>query len=260
MDAVSRRFKLIVAYLGTGFSGWQRQRGQRTVQGELEDAIGRLVARSPPPTAVAAGRTDAGVHAAGQVVHVDLPAAITSEAVRRGLDTRLPHDLRIVAVIPVRPGFHARYDAVAKRYVYRLSHRRSSRPWADLRHAVIDGPIDVDLLGRSVARFVGRHDVASFSVSDPGVEDTVRSVLEVTCRATRRGAVVSFVGDGFLRYQVRRMMGAAVEVATGTHDPDWLDRLLDSPTPGARIRTAPAVGLTLEKVWYRWPLRKRTVW
>jgi tRNA pseudouridine38-40 synthase len=257
---VNRRFKLVVAYLGTGFAGWQRQRGQRTVQRELEAALGRLLGRSRPPTVVAAGRTDAGVHAAGQVVHVDLPASISADAVRDGLNARLPHDVRIVTTLVAAAGFHARFDAVGKRYDYRIAHRRSTRPWADLRHATLDRPLDVALLEQTVTRLVGRHDFASFSVVDPGVGDTTRTIYEIRCRPTRRGARITFVGDGFLRYQVRRMVGAALDVATGSRQPEWFDELLGQPTPGAPIRTAPASGLTLEKVWYRWPPGRPTVW
>jgi tRNA pseudouridine38-40 synthase len=260
MAPVTRRFKLVVAYLGTGFSGWQRQRGRRTVQGVLETALARFLRTRSAPSVVAAGRTDAGVHAAGQVVHVDLPVGVSPEALVRGLGSRLPDDLRLVSAVVAVDDFHARYDAVAKRYVYRLARCRSSRPWADLRHAVVRGPVDPDRLGEVLSRFVGRRDVASFSVTDPGVESTVRTVLEASCRATRRGAVLTFVGDGFLRYQVRRMVGAALDVAHGVRDPAWLIRLLDDPTPGARIRTAPAGGLTLDRVWYRRPRSLESLW
>lgn len=260
MAAVTRRFKLVVAYLGTGFAGWQRQRGARTVQGELEGALTRFLRTRVAPAVVAAGRTDAGVHAAGQVVHVDLPAGVTARALARGLGSRLPPDLRLVSAVAVDDGFHARFDAVAKRYVYRLVHRRSSRPWNDLRHAEVARPVDPERLARVLAGFVGRHDVASFSVTDPGVETTVRTLAEASCRATGRGVVLTFVGDGFLRYQVRRMVGAALEVATGARDPEWLSALLDAPTPGARIRTAPAEGLTLEHVWYRRPKVLEPLW
>jgi len=260
MAVVTRRFKLVVAYLGTGFSGWQRQRGARTVQGELEGALARFLRANRPPTVVAAGRTDAGVHAAGQVAHVDLPAGITARALARGLDSRMPHDLRLVSAVVAPDDFHARYDAVAKRYVYRLCRRRAPRPWADLRHAVVHAPLDPDRLARVLERFVGRHDVASFSVTDPGVDSTVRTLAEASCRITPRGAVLTFVGDGFLRYQVRRMVGAAVDVASGVHDLGWVDRLLEAPVPGARIRTAPAEGLTLDRVWYRRPKVLDSLW
>ena len=260
MAVVTRRFKLVVAYLGTGFSGWQRQRGARTVQDELESALARFVRAKSPPKVVAAGRTDAGVHAAGQVAHVDLPAGIDPATLARGLATRLPHDLRVVSAVVASEGFHARYDAVAKRYVYRLAHRRSTRPWADLRHAVVAAPLDTDRLARVLERFLGRRDVASFSVTDPGVRSTVRTLAQASCRVTPRGAVLTFVGDGFLRYQVRRMVGAAIDVASGVHDLGWIDRLLAAPTPGARIRTAPANGLTLDRVWYRRPKVLDSLW
>jgi len=249
---VSPRAMLTVAYLGSPFAGWQRQPGRSTVQGELETALGRVLGR-PVERVVGAGRTDAGVHAAGQVAHVDLPAAVPPDDLRRALNRALPPAIRVRTLRPVAAGFHARRDAVAKRYVYRLRERPPTLPWIGLRTAVAPWTLDLDLLERTVRALPGTRDWASFTVPDPGPGGTVRTLHAVRTRRRRDGVDLEFVGDGFLRYQVRRMVGVALEVAAGERSAEDLDALLETPRPGAAIRTAVAAGLTLERVWYRPP-------
>ncbi len=244
---------LTVAYLGTPFAGWQRQPGRPTVQGELEAALGRVLGR-PAAGVVGAGRTDAGVHAAGQVAHVDLPARVPPDDLCRALNRVLPEAIRIRRLRPASPRFHARRDAVAKRYVYRLRTRPAALPWVGLRTAVVPGPLDLGLLERAAARLPGTRDWASFTVTDPGPGGSVRTVYGVRARRRRDGVDLEFLGDGFLRYQVRRMVGAVLEVASGERALEDLGALLETPRPGAAIRTAAATGLTLERVWYG-PLR-----
>lgn len=245
------RAKLIIAYLGTRYRGWQRQGDGPTIQEELETALSAMVRR--PVAVTGAGRTDAGVHAAGQVAHLDLPAPIPVGALIRGLNLRLPGDIRARAASFVHPTFHARRDARAKRYVYRLRWRARSLPWAALRCAVVPPPRALDAFLEALALFPGRHDMASFTVPDPGPPSTVRTLYGVECRRRESGLDIHMIGSGFLRYQVRRMIGAALDVAGGRRDLAWLSELLYHPTPGAPIHTAPAEGLTLERVHYRFP-------
>jgi len=242
------RYRLVVAYLGTGFAGWQRQPGRRTVQGELERALGRIA--GAPVRVVGAGRTDAGVHAAGQVAHVDLPAAIPPGGLLRALAALLPDDLRVRRAAVARPDFHARCDAVGKVYVYRMRWRRPGLPWVGLRWAVVRPPAAWDALLAAAGHLEGRFDAASFTVPDHGRAATVRTVRRVEVRRLPWGARIEVEGDGFLRYQVRRMVGALLEVGWGRRPPEWLADLVAHPQPGARIATAPARGLTLEAVRY----------
>jgi len=248
-----QRMKLVVAYLGSGFAGWQRQPGQRTVQEELERAIGRALGLTATPCVIAAGRTDAGVHAAGQVVHVDVPTSTPVDGFVRGVVQRLPTDLRLGSATRVSSTFHARFDAVAKKYVYRLRLRPSAMPWNDLRAAAHRGRWDETMARSGLSLLPGIRDMASFSVTDPGVTDTIRRLDSATLVHGRYEIALHFVGGGFLRYQVRRMVGAVLELASGNRSLAWFRDLLEHPTPGARIRTAPARGLTLERVWYRRP-------
>ena len=247
---MSRRMKLVIAYLGGSFHGWQRQRGQRTVQGEVERALGGLTGGQKIPVA-GAGRTDAGVHAAGQVAHCDVPGGFTAEALQRALDHSLPSEIRVRSVRPVDEHFHARTSALGKCYTYRARWRRSGLPWLDLRSAPVAEDLDLDMLERSLELLPGTHDWASFSVPDLDVPTTYRRIYHVALRPHRRGFDVDFVGSGFLRYQVRRMMGAVTEVASGQRELEDLLALIETPRPGARIRTAAASGLCLEHVYYR---------
>jgi tRNA pseudouridine38-40 synthase len=249
---VTVRYKLVVAYLGTPFAGWQRQPAQRTVQGELEAALGRMTGGSPP-SCVAAGRTDAGVHAAGQVVHFDLPCQIPAADLARALNDHLPPEIRIRSAATAPHGFDARRSARGKRYVYRVAFTPPRLPWSRLRAAVLPPLVEPELLTAAAALLPGRRDMSSFTVPDPETASTRRTLHEARIAWHRSGLTLSFLGDAFLRYQVRRMVGALLEVGWRRRRLDEIRELLDSPRPGARVWTAPARGLTLEKVYYRNP-------
>ncbi len=247
---MAQRMKLVVAYLGSPFHGWQRQPRQRTVQGELEAALTRLTGTGGIAV-VGAGRTDAGVHAAGQVVHADLPSRLPVDALVRGTNALLPPEIRVRTAAVVGPGFHARRSAVGKTYTYRARWPASAYPWRRLRCTEV-APIErLSVVVDLAERLTGRHDWASFTVTEPATASTERTLYRLRVRPRRDGVDLEFLGDGFLRYQVRRMVGALLEVAGGRRDAAWLLGLVAAPQPGARIRTAPATGLTLERVHYR---------
>ena len=247
---MAQRMKIHIAYDGRPFHGWQRQPRHRTVQGELENALGALF-QGHRVAIVGAGRTDAGVHAAGQAAHIDAPGAIPPDALIRGLNARLPREIRILGATTVDPSFHARKSARDKRYVYRARWHGPTAPWSSPRSADIRPIIDDSALRSAIAGFVGRHDWASFTVPDPGPESTIRTLFSVRYRALRGGFDIEFVGEGFLRYQVRRMVGALLEIGAGERSPKNLEDLIVQPQPGAQIRTAHANGLCLEHVYYR---------
>lgn len=246
------RYTLVIAYLGTPFAGWQRQPGRRTVQGDLETAIARMTG-GPAPSCVAAGRTDAGVHASGQVVHFDLPSPIPAAALVRALNDHLPAEIRARSARVSHPGFDARRSARGKLYVYRAAFSPPPLPWSRLRTATIRPLADPDALRAAFALLPGRRDMASFTVPDPETGSTLRTLHDVRVTMHRTGLTVSFLGDAFLRYQIRRMVGAAIEVGWGRTRLEHLRELVEVPCPGARVWTAPARGLTLERVYYRAP-------
>lgn len=246
------RIKLVVAYLGTAFSGWQRQANGRTVQAEIERAIGRMT-KGPMVAVVGAGRTDAGVHARGQVAHLDLDADIPPHILVAALNGHLPDDIRIRSAAPVRKGFHARFDARAKHYTYRARWRHTAPPWVTLRTARLRPVIAEAAFEKALELLPGTHDWASFTVEDGERASTTRTLLRVRSRVRPDGIDLHFVGDGFLRYQVRRMVGALLEVGWQRRTPDELLSLIEDPRRGSPVLTAPASGLTLERVYYRRP-------
>ncbi len=247
---MATRLKLTVAYLGTPFAGWQRQPRVRTVQGELEAALTRATG-GLEAAIVGAGRTDAGVHARGQVAHLDLPVEIAPGDLAHALNGTLPEAVVVRRAILAGSGFHARYSARGKRYAYRAHWGGPLLPWQGLRSARIRPPADRAALEAAVRLLPGHRDWASFTVPDPDQGPTIRTVHRADLRWGRHGLVLEVEGGGFLRYQVRRMMGAILEVAWGRRSLRDLRRLLDEPEPGSPLYTAPARGLTLEQVLYR---------
>ncbi len=242
---------MTLAYLGTAFAGWQRQPGVRTVQGTVEEALTRLFGGTA--TVTGAGRTDSGVHAAGQVAHVDLAVDVPGHGLRAAMDGALPPEVRVVRAGRAAPAFHALRDARGKRYVYRFLWRAPRLPWAGLRSVVARPPLDRQAMGEVAALFRGRHDVASFTVPDHGRADTVRTIRRFELRFRPGGLTVVVEGDGFLRYQVRRMVGALMEVGWGRRTAGDVERFLAEPVPGQPVWTAPGRGLTLERVFYGRP-------
>jgi tRNA pseudouridine38-40 synthase len=247
---MTTRAKLTVAYLGGGFSGWQRQDRQRTVQGDLEKCLYRLT-KGRRIAVVGAGRTDAGVHAAAQVAHIDLDTPIPASALPRAMNERLQPDLRVRAAISVPGSFHARKSAVGKHYAYRIRWREPGLPWLGIRAAVMPRIRYPERLTEACREIPGRRDWASFTVPEVAARSSVRRVFRAELRWSERGLELHFFGEGFLRYQVRRMVAALVEVGSGRMRLEDFSDLLERPTPGAPVPTAPARGLTLEKVYYR---------
>ncbi len=244
------RTKLTVAYLGDGFSGWQLQDRVRTVQGELEASL-RKLADGRRIVVVGAGRTDAGVHAAAQVAHVDLPDGIPPRVLPRLLNARLADDVRVLSAVRVPDHFHAIRSALGKHYAYRIRWNEPDFPWQGLRSAVLPRPTHPELLEQICDQLPGRRDWASFTVPDAARRSTVRTIYRVTPVWRRSGLELHVFGEGFLRYQVRRMVGALLDAGSGKLTTADILGLLESPSPGAPLYTAPARGLSLERVYYR---------
>ena len=245
------RTALEIAYLGGGFAGWQVQPNARTVQGELQQALARLAGQ--PVRLTGAGRTDAGVHAAGQVAHGDLPAAIPLRGVRAALNGMLPPDVRVMRAWRVPSDFHASRSAVAKRYRYRLAFDTTIEPWEALRTWQVQFRLDVPAMTVAADSIAGTHDFAAFALSGhsgTGRRGCVRTVHSLALRRRGRRLAIVVEGDGFLRGMVRRIAGALVEVGRGAREESWIAALLADPTTRPPAPTAPAHGLTLERVFY----------
>ncbi|HEX8027414.1 MAG TPA: tRNA pseudouridine(38-40) synthase TruA [Vicinamibacterales bacterium] len=245
------RYKLTIEFAGTKYSGWQKQKNARTVQGELERAIGGLT-REKTFEFMGSGRTDAGVHALRQVAHLDLRKTLPAETLRRGINDALPADIHVLAVDTVPHRFHARHGAVARSYLYQVSRRRSAfgKPFVWW----VKEPLDLDRMKEAATRFTGMHDFQAFSDDDPEEKSTDVLVDDVTLGEDGDLILIRVGGSHFIWKMVRRMVGVLVEVGKGQLDPDDVVALLAGgprkglPAPAAL--TAPASGLFLERVFY----------
>jgi tRNA pseudouridine38-40 synthase len=257
------RFKLTIEYAGTRYSGWQIQKNARTVQGEIDRAV-RAVTRRADFQLYGSGRTDAGVHAAAQVAHLDVSTNLPAAALRARLNDELPADINILqaAVVPHR--FHARHDAVARRYVYQIARRRTAFHKATVWW--VKEPLDVGRMREAARAFPGLRDFKSFAErDDPGDDDARRAkstrVLVERVDVLEDGDLLLIVVEGshFLWKMVRRLVGVIVDVGRGNLDVAEAARYLveESGVP-ARL-TAPASGLFLADVYYEGDQRDPTV-
>ncbi|WP_051480502.1 tRNA pseudouridine(38-40) synthase TruA [Cellulomonas sp. KRMCY2] len=259
------RVRIDLSYDGTGFAGWATQPGLRTVQGTLEVALGTVL-RCPDPRLTVAGRTDAGVHARGQVAHVDLDRQVwegtlgrggsgPSEVLLRRLAGILPPDVVVHRTTPAAPGFDARFSAMHRRYTYRLSDDISQVDPLRRTHVVRHRfPLDVAAMSEAAVALVGRHDFAAFCRPRPGAT-TIRTlqVLDVARPAIGPDAglvAVVVQADAFCHTMVRSLVGALLTVGEGRRPVAWpADQLAGGRRDGGSL-VAPAHGLTLEEVVY----------
>ncbi len=241
-------YRLIVEYDGTLFSGLQYQAEERTVAGELEHALGVLFAG--PVRISAAGRTDAGVHAAGQVISFASDRIFPIERLALALNANLPPDLTVRAADLAPDGFSARFDALARIYRYRIINRPMPSALARRYAHHVVRPIDGDLMRAAAADLIGEHDFVAFCGVLPERGGTVRTVY--TIEVTRSGDEVHLriVGRGFLHRMVRICVGTLIEIATGRRAPDDSPAILASRDRRRAGYTAPAAGLTLAGVRY----------
>jgi tRNA pseudouridine38-40 synthase len=244
------RWRLVLAYDGTAFSGWAAQPGLRTVQGELENWLPKLLRLDAPVNLVCAGRTDAGVHARGQVAHVDFPdTALDAPALKRRLDRALPADLVVRSVSAAPAGFDARFSAIWRRYVYRLSDGTVPDPL--LRHYVVGvrEVLDLNAVNAAGPALLGLRDFGAFCRRRAGAS-TVRNLLEV--HADRRDGIAEITvrADAFCHSMVRSLVGGLVAVGSGRRDLSWLAQVTATAVRDSGVTVMPPRGLTLEQVGY----------
>lgn len=248
------RLRLDIGYDGSDFAGWARQAEQRTVQGVVEDALARLLRLDPPPVLTVAGRTDAGVHARGQVAHVVVPV-VSYSAVNGTMPRRLagilPPDVRVWRVSVAPDGFDARFSALARRYVYRVCDdpvgveplRRHDVHWHPR-------PLNLDRMNAAAAMLLGEHDFAAYCRRREGAT-TIRRLLRYEwAREEHRIAAATVEADAFCHSMVRALVGALLTVGDGRREIEWPAEVLAAKVRDSAVNVAPAKGLSLEEIVY----------
>ena len=254
-----KRIKLLIEYDGTSYQGWQSQKSRRTVQDTLSERIGSITGETV--TLTGASRTDAGVHALGQVAAFDTTSVLSPEKLRRAVNAKLPPDIRVRSAEVIGDSFHPRYDAVSKRYFYIIALERT--PSAFIRNYAwhVRADIDLDAMRHAAAQLSGEHDFSSFRASGCGARTTTRIVhaLEIATfnaiefmTAPVKGPVIKITieANAFLRHMVRNIVGTLVEVGRGKIPVEGISGILASQDRTMAGPTAPSHGLFLESVFY----------
>lgn len=243
------RVKLVIEYDGTNYVGWQIQQNGPSIQGRLQRALQELL--SAPISVVAAGRTDSGVHARGQVAVFDSPMNLPMKAYWMGLNGLLPEDIAVVSAEEVAPEFDPRRWARGKRYRYLVGNRRSRSPLLRHTHWEIFLPLNLPAMQEAANSLLGRHDFSAFRASDCQAAHAMReiTVAEVTGRIGEEVAFV-FQGTAFLKHMVRNLVGTLVEVGRSRQPVSWVKSVLEGKDRTKAGQTAPPQGLCLEEVFY----------
>lgn len=244
-----KNIKIIIEYDGTDYHGWQCQANLSTVQETIEDAIWKITRENVKITG--SGRTDAGVHAIGQVANFFIETQMDPETLQKALNSTLPRDISIIKTQEVPDGFHAQFNSRSKVYEYRIFNR--PHPPALQRNRVwhIQEKLDTKKMREAAAYLEGTHDFSVFATADITVKTTVRTVKRVHVRKTREGIIlVEIEGDGFLKRMVRMITGTLVETGRGKLAPEEFGQILAEGQKTKNVLTAPPSGLFLKKVIY----------
>ena len=240
--------RLVLAYHGARFGGWQKQKNNPSIQQALESALTQL--NGHPVGATAAGRTDAGVHAWGQVVHTQLVKPTPPKTVQRALNAILPEDILVRSVHGISNGFHAQRDAKHKTYRYRIYHSTTKPLFERSVTHWVSHPLDLTKMRKAAKSWVGRHNFKSFQSTGSSAKTTTRRVDAIVIR--KRGAEiwVDITADGFLYHMARRMVGLLIDIGKGKVSPQAAYDLVGSKRSKITPTTAPAKGLCLMQVSY----------
>lgn len=243
-----RRIALTIAYDGTAYSGWQAQDNAVTVEGTLREAIRRLCGEEVQT--IGASRTDAGVHALGNVVAFDTESPIPGDRWAFALNSFLPQDIRVMESRETSPEFHPRFDAHSKRYEYRITTDAVVSPLRCRYVCSARTSLDIDAMQAGAERFVGTHDYSAFCSAGAQTENKVRTVS--LCEVYRDGQeiVIGVEGDGFLYNMIRILAGTLMEIGRGAKSPESMTEILDSCDRTKAGPTAPPEGLTLVRIRY----------
>lgn len=241
--------KLTIQYDGTRYDGWQRQGNtDNTLQGRLEGVLSRMAGK--PVEIQGAGRTDAGVHARGQVASVHLPEGYTPQEVQNYLNRYLPEDVAVVDVVEVGERFHARLSATGKEYRYHIRMGSIPDVFARKYQYRVEEPLDLAAMERAAGYLTGKHDFRSFCGNRRFKKSTVREVFHIGVEVCGSDLTLVYQGDGFLYNMVRILTGTLLEVGLGQRTPESMVDILEARERTAAGKTAPAQGLVLQEVYY----------
>jgi tRNA pseudouridine38-40 synthase len=243
-----RCLKLTLEYDGTNYVGWQRQAEGISIQGLVEDALAPFA--GGPVTVHGAGRTDAGVHALGQVASVTTAAPHDPSTIQRGLNAVLPADVRVLQVEEGAPGFHARFDAVSKTYEYRIVNAPFVSAFDHRYVWHVPGRLDLEAMRRAAEALRGTHDFAAFQSAGGEAMTTRRTILSIALTERAGQLCLTVDGDGFLRHMVRAIAGTLVDVGLGRWEPAYVAEIVASRSRARAGRAAPPCGLFLIRVTY----------
>jgi len=241
------RYKITLEYEGTRFSGWQVQKNARTIQGELIGAS-KTVFATDSFELYGSGRTDAGVHALEQVIHLDVKTMLAPHIIRQKLNDELPSDISILQVEKADDRFHARHHAVSRTYLYQISRRRTA--FGKKLVWWIKDNLDITAMQKAASHFEGMHDFRSFTADDPDEKSTKVDIMSISVREHGDLILISITGSHFLWSMVRRMVGVIAEVGRGKMKADEIPILLKKPSNVPALLTCPPSGLFLAKVSY----------
>lgn len=244
------RFLFKISYDGSNYFGYQRQNGLKTIQEELEDAL-RIINAGKTTNIISTGRTDRGVHALSQYAHADIDINITSQKLKRAMNSNLPDDIHVISVKKVPDDFHARYNVKKKEYRYYMNLGEYN-PIEKNYVYQYNYKLNIEKMSEAIKYFEGKHDFRAFVTENKDKINCVRTIEKVNIRKLPNKKIVFvFVGDGFMRYQIRNMVGILIMVGQEKITPSTVKEILDSKDRSKNGKTAPSQGLYLTKVIYK---------
>lgn len=242
------RFLIKFSYDGSAYAGFQIQKGLNTIQEQLENAAS-IVNNHQKTVIVATGRTDKGVHALCQYAHVDINVKITEKKLKRALNSNLPDDIHVIETKQVADDFHARYNVKKKEYTYKINMGEYN-PLERNYVFQYNYKLDINNMKEAIKYFLGEHDFRAFVTDNKEKENCIRTITKATISEQDEIITIKFTGNGFLRYQVRNMVGILIKVGENKISPETVEKILESKDRTKAGKTAPAEGLYLSKVKY----------
>ena len=243
------RYLIKFSYDGSRYCGFQTQKGLETIQEKMEEALTKIN-NGKFTNIVATGRTDKGVHALAQYGHADIDVNITEKKLKRAMNSNLPDDIHVIEVRQVNDDFHARYNVKSKTYQY-IINTNEYNPLERNYVFQYNYKLDVDKMNEAIKYFLGEHDFRAFVTDNKEKENCIRKITKASIKEDHGKIIITFTGNGFLRYQVRNMVGILIKIGEGKLNPSEVKKIIDSKDRTKAGKTAPAEGLYLVEVRYK---------